>query len=194
MHKTGFIGLHDRWTGECNPVTPVECIQTELIWCLPNEFDTTNLLICLKFAICCIALLNLGETCHLKDAVAYFIIAMLIRYDVMRFELVLWRNTMHEWVMNIHYQTWKAQGRFINISRTPSKLWGMCDNIPHFPGHVIKYPCWHWNQAMLVKGSQLAVMTWDYSMDVSSKQFKTLRVNCLNGLDFWWCWWMRWWI
>ena len=128
------------------------CVQTELIWCLPNAFDTTNLLICFKFAICSIVLLNLGETCHLKDAVACFIIATLIRYDVMRFELVLWRNTMHEWVMNIRYQTWKAQGWFININRTPSKQWGMCDNIPHFPGHVIKFPCWHWNQAMLVKG------------------------------------------
>ena len=24
----------------------------------------------------------------------------------MRFERILWRNTMHEWVMNIHHQTW----------------------------------------------------------------------------------------
>ena len=36
------------------------------------------------------------------------------------FEYVLWRRTMHEWVMNIHYQAWIAQGRFINIIRTPS--------------------------------------------------------------------------
>ena len=35
---------------------------------------------------------------------------------------------MHEWVMNIHYQAWIAQGRFISKSRTPSKQWGMCDN------------------------------------------------------------------
>ena len=47
--------------------------------------------------------------------------------DVTRFEHVLWRNTMHEWVMNIHYQTWIAQGRIINMSQTPSKQWGLCD-------------------------------------------------------------------
>ena len=50
-------------------------------------------------------------------------------YDVIPFEHVLWHNTMHELVMNIHYQTWIAQRLFINISRTPSKQWGMCDNL-----------------------------------------------------------------
>ena len=30
--------------------------------------------------------------------------------------------------MSIHYQTGIAQGRFINIIRTPSKQWGVCDN------------------------------------------------------------------
>ena len=41
---------------------------------------------------------------------------------------VLWRNTVHAWVMNIHYQTWIAQGRFTKIILTPSKQWGVCDN------------------------------------------------------------------
>ena len=49
-------------------------------------------------------------------------------YDVTRFKYVLWRRTMHLLVMNIQYQTWIAQGRFINMIRTPSKQWGMCDN------------------------------------------------------------------
>ena len=49
------------------------------------------------------------------------------QYDVTRFKYVLWRPTMHEWVMNMHYQTWIAQGRFINMIRTPSKQWGVCD-------------------------------------------------------------------
>ena len=38
-------------------------------------------------------------------------------------------STMHEWVMNIHYHTWIAQGRFINMIRTPSKQWGACGNL-----------------------------------------------------------------
>ena len=50
-------------------------------------------------------------------------------YDVTRFEYVLWRRIIHEWVMNIHYQTWIAQGRFQNMIHTPSKQWGVCDNI-----------------------------------------------------------------
>ena len=49
-------------------------------------------------------------------------------YDVTRVEYVLWRRIMHEWVMNIHYQTWIAQGRFINIIRTPSKQWCMWES------------------------------------------------------------------
>ena len=48
-------------------------------------------------------------------------------YDVMWFEYVLWSHTMLEWVMNIHYQTWIAQGHFTNIIHTPWKQWGMCD-------------------------------------------------------------------
>ena len=64
-------------------------------------------------------------------AVTYVIIVTLIwliSYDVTPFEHVLWRNKMHEWVMNIHYQTWIAQGQFINISHTLSKQWGVDDN------------------------------------------------------------------
>ena len=50
-------------------------------------------------------------------------------YDVTWFEYALWCRTMHEWVMNIHYQTWIAQGRFINIILMGgSKQWGVCDN------------------------------------------------------------------
>ena len=89
--------------------------------------------------ICFIALMNLGETCHLKrrDFVTVWRTMLLLcfyrcdclqqHYDVTQFECVLWRHTMHEYVMNIQYQTWIAQGWFINISLTPSKKWGMCD-------------------------------------------------------------------
>ena len=92
-----------------------------------------------KFAICSIALLSLGEKWHLKgrDMVTAWRTVLLLscydcdsthqHYDVTRFEYALWRRTMHEWVMNIHYQTWIAQGRFINIIRNPSKQWGVCD-------------------------------------------------------------------
>ena len=52
-------------------------------------------------------------------------------------EYVLWRHTMHEWVMNIHYQN-KNQGWFINIIRTPSKQWGMCDNVLYPPVDNVK--------------------------------------------------------
>ena len=86
-------------------------------------------------------LLSLGETGHLKgrDMVTAWRTVLLLscydcdstrqHYDVTRFEYALWHPTMHEWVMNIHYQTWIAQGRFINIIRTPSKQWGVCDNL-----------------------------------------------------------------
>ena len=47
-------------------------------------------------------------------------------YDVARFKyiyIVTPRNAI-----NIHYQTWVAQRRFINIIRTPLKQWGGCEN------------------------------------------------------------------
>ena len=95
---------------------------------------TQKCFIFFKFAICSIALLSLGERCHIKgrDMVTVWRTLMLLscydcdsthqHYDVTRFKKVLRRRTMHEWVMKMHYQ-----GRFINMIRTPSKQWGACD-------------------------------------------------------------------
>ena len=94
-----------------------------------------------KFAICFIALMNLGEICHLKrrDLVTVWRTMLLLccyhcdcmqqHNDVTQFEYVLWRHTMHKWVLNIHYKTWIAQGRFTNKILTPLKQWGVCDNV-----------------------------------------------------------------
>ena len=77
-----ITGLHDR---ECNPVTPVECVslsfrthscgstfithilcingvEMALVWLIWYTFSYISL----NFAICFIALMNLGETCRLK--------------------------------------------------------------------------------------------------------------------------------
>ena len=158
-------GLHDRRSRECNPVTPGECVSLSFrthpcvlafityILCtngiemaLSKDFNAkkvTRSYIFSKFAICSIALLSLGETCHSKgrDMVTVRRTVLLLScfdcdsthqyYDVTRFEYVLWRRTMHEWVMDIHYQTWIAQWRVINIIRTPSKQWDVCDNISY---------------------------------------------------------------
>ena len=78
-------GLHDWWSRECNPVTPVECVSLSFcthpcvlvfithILCINGIEMTFVWLICytlhyifFKFAICFIALMNLGETYHLK--------------------------------------------------------------------------------------------------------------------------------
>ena len=110
-------------------------------WLMNLTQKVTRSYIFFKFTICSIALLSLGETCHLKgrDMVTVWRTLLLLscyecdntqqHYDVTRFKYVVWRRTMHEWVMNIHYQTWIAQGRFINMIRTPSKQWGVCDNV-----------------------------------------------------------------
>ena len=113
-------------------INGIEMIVVWLIW-------YTRRHIFFKFAICFIALMNLGETCHLKrhDLVTVWRTILLLccyhcdcmqqHNDVTQFEYVLRRHTMHEWVMNIHYKTWIAQGRFTNMILTPSKQWGMCD-------------------------------------------------------------------
>ena len=95
------------------------CVQTEFRWLLSNELNTKidiRSYIFFKLAICSIALLSLGETCHLKgrNMVTVWRTVLLLscydcdsthqHYDVTRFEYVLWCRTMHEWVMNIHYQ------------------------------------------------------------------------------------------
>ena len=83
-----------------------------------------------KFTICFIALMNFGETCHLKRSnlvtvwrtmlllCCYHCDCMQQHYDVTQFKYVLWCHTMHEWVMNIHYKTWIPQERFTNIILT----------------------------------------------------------------------------
>ena len=172
-------GLHDRRSRECNPVTPVECvslsfrthpcvlafithilrvngIEMTFVWLIWY----TLLYTFFKFAICFIALMNLGETCQLKrrDLVTVWRTMLLLccyhcdwmqqHYDVTQFEYILWRHTIHEWVMNIHYKTWIAQGRFTNMILTPSKQWGGCDKrkfqvgalfVPLYRGHCAQY-------------------------------------------------------
>ena len=83
-----------------------------------------------SFEICFISLINPGDTCHLKrrDLVTVWRTMLLLccyhcdciqqHYDVTQFEYVLWGHTTHGWVMNIHYKTWIAQGRFTNIILT----------------------------------------------------------------------------
>ena len=144
-------GLHDRRSRECNPVTPVECVSLSFrthpcvlafitcifctytrnwdgFWLMNLTQKVTRSYIFFKFAICSIALLSLGETRHLKGRDMVECESTRQHYDVTRFKYVLWRRTMHEWVMNTHYQTWIAQGRLINMIRTLSKQWGVCDN------------------------------------------------------------------
>ena len=72
-----------------------------------------------KFAICSIALLSLGKTCHLmgRDIVTVWRTLLLLscrvstsqHSDFTWSKYVPWRRTMHERVMNILYQTWIAQ-------------------------------------------------------------------------------------
>ena len=74
-------------------------------------------------------------------------------YDVTQFEYVLWHHTMHEWVMNIHYKTWIAQGRFTNMILTPSKQWGVCDNVFLSHEYICSLQKWYfsWNIWILIE-------------------------------------------
>ena len=112
-------------------------IEMALVWWVWYTFNY----IFLKFTICSIALINLDETCHLKrcDMVTVWQTLLFLRcyyydstqqhYEVMQLEYVLWCHTMHEWVMNNHYQSWIAQGQFTNIILTPSKQLGVCKTL-----------------------------------------------------------------
>ena len=80
-------------------------------WLMNLTQNVTRSYIFFKFAICSIALLSLGETCHLKGrdmATVWRTLLLLSCYDcdstrkhygVTRFKYVLWRRTMHEWVI-----------------------------------------------------------------------------------------------
>ena len=102
-----------------------------------------------KLAICFIALMHLGESCQFRrrDLVTmwrtmlllcfYHCYCMQQHYDVTQFEYVLWRHTIHEWVVNIHYNIYSfAQGRFANTILTPSKQWSVCDS------HLVRSRYW----------------------------------------------------
>ena len=123
--------------------------------CLMNLIQkVTHSYMFFKFTICSIALLSHGEKCQLKEhymVTVWWTVLLLTCYncdsthqhcDIMRFEYVLWRLTIHEWVMNIHYQTWITQGGFINIIGTTSKQWGVCDQ---GQGNRIEMRWWFWS-------------------------------------------------
>ena len=80
-------------------------------------------------------------------------------YDVTRFKYVLWCRTMHEWVMNIHYQAWIAQGRFINMIRTPSKQWSVCDNF----GNVTTGNSFSWVEIFCIYPTMFRIWLEDVS-------------------------------
>ena len=141
-------GLHDRRSRECNPVTPVECVslscrtypdvlafitnifvQTELRWCSFNEFDTTKLLIFqINNLFHCVAeswwKMRFKGTRH-GYAVMYVIVATLIRlFSIMTSRDVTTYCDVTQCMNGLWLfitKTWIAQGRLINISRTPSK-------------------------------------------------------------------------
>ena len=87
-------------------------IQLALLWWICYTFS----FILFKYAILVIALMNFGETRHSKGrymAIVWGTVLLLCcddcdntqqYHDVTRFECVLWRHTMHEWLMNIDYQ------------------------------------------------------------------------------------------
>ena len=51
----------------------------------------------------------------------------------------MWRQTKHEWGMNIHYQNWIAQGWFTNIIHTPLKQWGVCEELNNEEFHGVSH-------------------------------------------------------
>ena len=147
--------LHDRWVRfTVISHTPVRSrfyhihIVYERNWdgsCLLNL--TQKVIRCyifFEFAMCFIALLSLCETCHLKgrDMVTVWRTVLLLicydcgsthqHYDVTRFEYVLRRRTMHEWVMNIHYQNLNRPRAFHKHDPHPfetgGRVWWISNN------------------------------------------------------------------
>ena len=100
--RSGFYHIHIVDRRNCNGSCLLNLTQQSCIF--------------FKFAICSIAFLNLGETCHLKGRgmVMVWCTVLLLcccdcestqqHYDIKLLEYVLWRHTMHKWVMNIYYQ------------------------------------------------------------------------------------------
>ena len=139
------------------PVTPVECVslsfrthpcllafithimykrnwdgfcQVNLIYFPLHIFPIRNLLHCNDESWWNMPFKEISTVSVLRTMLllcCYHCDCMQQHYDVTQFEYVLWRHTMHEWVMNSHYKTWIAQGRFTNMILTPSKQWGVCD-------------------------------------------------------------------
>ena len=111
LHQSSAFHCHFAHTSAFSLLSHTYCVQTELRWLLSNEWKVTRSYIFFKFAICSIALLSLGETCHLKRSdmvtgVADGAVAKLLHcasthqhYDVMRFEYVVWQciNGLNEY-------------------------------------------------------------------------------------------------
>ena len=114
LHQSSAFHCHFAHTCAFSLLSHTYCVQTELRWLLSNEWKDTRSYIFFKFAICSIALSSLGETCHLKrgdmvTGVADGAVAKLLQ--LCQHASALWCHavwirivTMHQWVMNIHYE------------------------------------------------------------------------------------------
>ena len=125
----------------------------------------------LKFAICSIALLSFGETFHLKgrDMVTLLLLSCYDcnstrqHYYVTRFKYVLWRRTMHEWVMNIHYQIHESPKGHSQTWSEPPRNNGACV--------IMKFVGWPWKkgtsfivrQALCIISKPSMNSNWIYS-------------------------------
>ena len=143
---SGVIGLHDRRSRECNPVTPVECVSLSFrththvrsrFYHIHNVYkrnwDGPCLMNLTQNSYSWLHIFQIGNLFHCVvdswwnmpfkgtrhgNGVADGAVLSGCNYDsthqhyeVTQFEYLLWRHTMHEWVMNIHYKTWSSPPR-----------------------------------------------------------------------------------
>ena len=121
-------------------ITHISCIngiEMTLVWLI--WYTLRNIFF--KFAICFIALMNLGETCHLKRRATWkrcggrcccYVVTIVNACSSIMTSRSLNTHCDITQCMNGLWifitKTWIAQGRFTNIILTPWKQWGVCDN------------------------------------------------------------------
>ena len=116
-------------------------------------------------------------------------------YDVTQFEYVLWRHTMHEWVMNIHYKTWIAQGGSWLVTNTlahgnglsPYRFHVLIASNPPFPRPTHTYQivcsklCGYW-----IGGSAVVLHTFPATLERERLCYLCTWL-CIHDLNMYTC-------
>ena len=104
-----------------------------------TEHDNVIAMVCAKFQF------NLMTESDIMDKWDFKTFEIKMRFSWISY-ITTTPDTIAAWISNyIHYKVWdEITYAFPNFNSCTIEVWEWINNsIPHFPGHMINYPCWN---------------------------------------------------